>query len=169
MQGKFIIELNKVQFFLNQSTTDTTHVFLQTFSVFQRVTTSNNNEVPSKESPFMSASSFLHFNADRIEFEVKINMTRTFTIDSKTICYEVFHRSLTTEKSHRELPILHDGFEEKSDSTFLKVHGGFRDELLNLFGPQKKEFKLVVNYKEKNRQKFQAVFTVLMPNITPQK
>jgi hypothetical protein len=116
----------------------------------------------------MSASSFLNFNADRIEFEVKIDMTRTITIDSKTVCYEVFHKSPTTEKSHRELPILHEGVEEKSNSVFLQVNGGFRDELLNLFGPQKKEFKLVLNDKE-NRQKFCAVFTVLMPNITPQK
>jgi hypothetical protein len=162
MQGKFIIELNKVH--SNKTSSDLTHVFFQTFSVLQRVTTTNNNEIPSKESPFLSASSFLNFNADRIEFEVKVDVARKFSIDSKTICYEVKHK--TTEKSHRELPILHDGLEE--NSTFLRVHGGFRDELLNLFGPQKKEFKLVLNYKE-NRQKFQAIFTVLMPNITPQK
>lgn len=132
------------------------------------MTTSDDQEV--HDNTFKSPACFLNFNGDRLEFELKVNRQEwdDVTIHKKVISYEKFHKSWTVERIHRELPILCDELNEDLKCATLRIHGGFKDILLNLFSSHKKEFKLKIEY-TKNEKNFEADFIVLIPNIDPQK
>lgn len=111
------------------------------------------------------ASSYLNFNNDKIQFAFKVKNWRWLNIEvvEKIIIYEKMDPT-TYMKSSRELPIICDESTEESNFTTVRVDGGFKDILLNLFSLHKKEFKLSISYKM-DMMTYSSTYQVLIPDI----
>lgn len=143
------------------------------------------NKEISNQKVFESVVCFLNFQDDRVEFQFKamikfflwefheffsflflkvaINTWTDLTELLKVISYEKLDSS-TFERFTCPLLIVNDETAKDSDFVTEKIHGGFKNSLLNLFSPHNKEFKLTIDY-EMNEMKYQTTFVVKIPNI----
>jgi hypothetical protein len=81
----------------------------------------------------------------------------------KVISYEKLD-SATFKKFACPLWIVNDETVKESDFVTEKIHGGFKNILLNLFSPHNKEIKLTIDFAMEMKT-YQTVYVVRIPNI----
>lgn len=108
---------------------------------------------------------FLKFDDDLVvfEFQVKNHVWKEFSEVKKAISYEGMWMS-SMKKFSLALPSIADVLSTDLNYTKTTIKGDTKNVLLNLFSLQKKEFKLVVNYKFGDKN-YRTELVALVPDI----
>lgn len=128
------------------------------------VTTVNNNEIADPKL-FNRLVCFLNFDGDEVRFEFSVANHRweKTSVKKCTVTYEKVD-SATYEKNIKALPSESGDPKEESDFTKCSIIADFKNTLLNLFSPHKKEFRLTIDYNV-DSVKHQTIFFVVIPDI----
>lgn len=106
----------------------------------------------------------MNFHADSLEFQFQTNNHRwsSFEIVNKKVVYEY------TDSQHkrfaRVLYVVNDESAVESNFTIFDIRATFKDVVLNLFSPLKKQFKLKISYKL-DLGSYETVLLVAVPIV----